>query len=159
MSKPQRWHKILVVVGAVGLAVGTIDPLEGSVLILAGVLLIAVGGLAGGRRHRRLLVWSLLLTLVGVAAMWILSLLGGVGGSTGLSAWWLLPSVAPYALGWLLAVIGTVLVLREFFGKRRAVENGSNQGPRASPGVQFGPRDSRPSKALIAESTKPCAAG
>ena len=40
--------------------------------------------------------WSLLLVLIGVAALWISSALGGFGGDTGRSDWWGLLFV-PYA--------------------------------------------------------------
>lgn len=119
MTRPRLWGKVLVVIGTIGLFIGTIDPLEGSVLILAGIILITVAVFMGGSKYRTLLLWSLVLTTVGVTAMWIISGFGGVGGDTGRSLWWLVPIVTPYALGWLLGVIGMVLVFREFFSKNR----------------------------------------
>lgn len=125
MGGRAAWVRPLLIVGTVGLVIGTIDPLEGSVLILAGVALITLGSFLGGSRHRRLLAWSLALVSVGVGAVWISSLYGGFGGDTGRSLWWLVPVLAPYVLGWLLGVVGTVRLFREVF----------RRGPRAAAGA------------------------
>lgn len=122
MGSRTIWRRVLVVVGTIGLIIGTIDPLEGSVLILAGIILITGAVFTGGSKHRTLLMWSLLLALMGVAGLWIISDLGGVGGDTGRSMWWLVPILTPYVLGWLLGIIGMVLVLREFFTRNRTVD-------------------------------------
>jgi len=96
-----------------GLLVGAIDPLEGSLLILPAGALLAVGvrraksGLGG-----RLVSSGLVLIGLGVTAMWIMTALGGVGGSTGRSAWWALLAL-PMIPGWFLSVIGGALSLRE----------------------------------------------
>lgn len=127
------WARPLLVIGATGLVVGTIDPLEGAVLILAGVALITLAAFLGGSRHRRILTWALALLSVGVAAVWISSLYGGFGDGTGRSLWWLVPVLAPYLLGWLLGVVGTVLAFREFFRRspRPAREDDANGDPRS----------------------------
>ena len=93
--------------GGIGVAVGALDPLEGSLLILPGSALLALGGYLGGT-ERRVLAWrvgSFVLLLLGVGALWGISMVGGFGGSTGRSnAWGLL--ILPYFIGWSLAVWG-----------------------------------------------------
>lgn len=112
------WTRPLLIIGTLCLAVGTIDPLEGAVLIVGGVALIILAAFLGGSRSRRLLASSLVLIGAGVAGMWIISGYGGVGGDTGRSMWWLVPILVPFVLGWLLAVVGTVRLFRETFRRR-----------------------------------------
>jgi hypothetical protein len=102
---------LLIGVGLAAMVVGAVDPLEGSLVIFPGAVLVATGAFVGRTTHRRLLYWGFGLVFLGVAAMWGLSALGGVGGSTGRSMWWLLV-VLPYPVGWLVQVILGVLDVR-----------------------------------------------
>lgn len=112
MNGQSRWSRILVVVGLIAMLIGAVDPLEGSLVILLGTGMVALGAVLGQSRHRRLLSWSLVLVAVGVGAMWGLSAFGGIGGESGHSIWWGL-LVVPYPVGWILGVIGAVRRLRE----------------------------------------------
>ena len=112
MSHSNRWSRILGIAGFVAMLVGAIDPLEGSVVILAGVALAVLGARLGMSRHRKLLYWAFGLTLVGVGALWGLSVIGGIGGNTGRSIWWAL-TIAPYPVGWILGIIGALKRFRE----------------------------------------------
>jgi hypothetical protein len=109
--------RTLLIVGTLCVLVGTIDPLEGSILILIGVALLAVGARLGRTRSQALLAWALLLVAIGVGAMFALSAVGGVGGSTGRSMAWLI-LVAPYPVGWAMGLVGAYRGFRE-----------SNRGP------------------------------
>jgi hypothetical protein len=99
----------IVVVGLVAMLLGAFDPLEGSLLILPGSGLVWLGALLGKNPQRRLLGVAFLLLAVGVAALFGLSAVGGVGGRSGRSMWWLL-TVVPYPVGWLMG-LGGVLAL------------------------------------------------
>ena len=103
-----RW---LVIVGLVLMVIGVVDPMEGSVVILAGSILVAVGAFFSRTRYR-LPVTALVLIAVGVGAMFGMSALGGVGGNTGRSIWWLVLCL-PYPIGWILGLIGAASKLRE----------------------------------------------
>ncbi|MEY3984519.1 MAG: hypothetical protein RL160_2078 [Bacteroidota bacterium] len=80
---------------------GTLDPLEGSVLIaLAGLIL----SWEASHQKRKGVGWTLaaaLAILAGVAYLFWISSLGGFGGNTGRSYWWAL-GILPYPVGWLL---------------------------------------------------------
>jgi hypothetical protein len=104
--------RLLVIVGLVLMVLGALDPLEGSVVILAGSALVATGAFFGHTRRYGLQVTALALIGVGVAALFGLSALGGVGGSTGRSMWWLLLCL-PYPIGWVLGLVGATRKLRE----------------------------------------------
>jgi hypothetical protein len=107
MRDLKRWSTLVSIVGAVGLVVGSFDPLEGSALILPGSGLLALGSYLG-REERRFIAfrtWSFLLIALGVGALFGLSAAGGVGGSSGRSAWWAL-LILPYLVGWSIDVWG-----------------------------------------------------
>jgi hypothetical protein len=107
-AKHSRW---LVIVGLVLMVIGVVDPMEGSVVILGGSILVAVGAFFSRTRYR-LPITALVLIAVGVGAMFGMSALGGVGGNSGRSIWWLLLCL-PYPIGWILGLIGAASKLRE----------------------------------------------
>ncbi len=100
---------MLRVAGCIAMMLGTLDPLEGSVLILPGSGLIALGQYLGEKGHRAVVYWTSVFVLicVGVAALFELSSVGGIGGHTGRSMWWGV-LILPYPIGWLMAVGGGV---------------------------------------------------
>ena len=112
MSVVAGRHRVVAVVGLIALVVGVVDPLEGSLLILPASCAVALVARLAGSRYERLLYIGLALVLFGFAAIWIMTAIGGVGGSTDRSAWWALLAV-PILPGWLFVVAGGVLALRE----------------------------------------------
>ncbi len=112
MNRATRWSRLLLIVGLVVMLIGAIDPLEGSLVILPGTGMVALGALLGNSRHRIPLYWSLVLVAVGIGALWGLSTLGGTGGDTGRSHWWLLV-ILPYPVGWIMGLVGAIRGLRE----------------------------------------------
>ena len=123
MNSRMLWSRILKVGGGIAMTLGTLDPLEGSLLILPGSGLIALGMYLSGRDRRTVLywVWAFILIAVGVGAMFALSAVGGIGGRSGHSMWWGV-LILPYPVGWLMALAGGVAGLVRFFkAKRRAV--------------------------------------
>jgi hypothetical protein len=85
MKARKTWWRILVVLGGIAMVAGALDPLEGSVVILAGSALVALGIYLGdtGRSLLVCWIWVLLLIAVGVGAMFGLSAVGGFGGTSG----------------------------------------------------------------------------
>jgi hypothetical protein len=112
MKKPLNWPKILLIVGFIGMLVGMIDPLEGSVVILAGSLLLVLSAFLGKSKRSLMIYLSFGMITLGVGMLFYLSSLGGGGGNSGRSWWWLL-TVSPYPAGWILGIIGTILMLRD----------------------------------------------
>lgn len=103
MNKTKSWARTLYIMGAVGVVVGAIDPLEGSVLITVASGLMALSTGVSGDRHRRVFLLAFLQILFGVGSMIYISTLGGLGAGQ-LSWWWGL-FIAPYPAGWILTVI------------------------------------------------------
>ena len=99
--------RILLVVGGIGMLAGAVDPMEGSIVILAGSLLMALGTLLGQGEHRLVIhqMWVFVLIAIGVGALWGLSMVGGIGGKSGLSMWWGL-LILPYLIGWSMGMWG-----------------------------------------------------
>ncbi len=116
-------YRILLVAGFILMLLGAVDPLEGCVLILAGAVLCAFTAFRRGSRHRRIVFLSTALVALGVAAMFILTAIGGVGGRSPHSVWWAL-TVLPYPVGWIIGLVAGVLRLRETFGRPTAVPVG-----------------------------------
>jgi hypothetical protein len=105
-------NRVLVVAGLVLMVAGALDPLEGSVVILLGSALVAGGAFLSGNHRYRLQLTAFALIAIGVAALFGLSALGGVGGNSGRSWWWL-ATCAPYPIGWVLGLVGAAAKLRE----------------------------------------------
>jgi hypothetical protein len=112
MKNNPRLSRILVVTGLVAILAGTLDPLEGSVVILAGCAALAAGAWIGHSPHRTLAFVAFALVLIGVAALFGLSAIGGIGGNSGRSLAWGL-TLVPYPIGWIVALIGAWRILRE----------------------------------------------
>ena len=104
--------RALVIAGLVLMLAGALDPLEGSVVILGGSVLAAAGAFFARNRRHRLQVTASVLIAVGVAALFGLSAVGGAGGNTGRSMWWLAIGVS-YPVGWMIGLVGAVALLRE----------------------------------------------
>lgn len=107
MITKERGVKPLLIVGGIATILGAIDPLEGSLLILPGSLLVMLAAIIGQEEKTvtRYRVWTFILIFIGVASMWGLSAVGGVGGSNGLPWWWAL-LIVPYIIGIPMALLG-----------------------------------------------------
>jgi hypothetical protein len=114
MNDRAKWMRVMYFAGVVCLLVGTLDPMDGSVLIAAGSGLLALSTHLTHDRHRRIFLVSFVLIATGVIFLFYLSSLGGFGGNSGLSWWWGL-LILPYPVGWLLLVILLInrLIARE----------------------------------------------
>jgi hypothetical protein len=113
MKPSIRWSRILVLAGLILMVIGAVDPLEGSVVILAGSLTAAIGAYLGKIRRWKLMLTAFVLIAAGVGVMFAMSAMGGMGGRTGRSLWWAL-IILPYPAGWIIGLAGAVLSLREF---------------------------------------------
>jgi hypothetical protein len=117
------WSRILRVGGGIAMMLGTLDPLEGSALILPGSGLVALGMFLGRKDRRTVLYWTsvFILIAVGVGAMFALSAVGGIGGRSGRSMWWGV-LLLPYPIGWLMALLGAaILTLRHFKARYQGI--------------------------------------
>ena len=119
MNARMIWSRILVIIGCLAMVLGAIDPLEGSLLILPGSGMVALGMLLGQGQRRILLywVWVFILIAVGVGAMFVVSAFGGIGGRSGHSLWWGV-LILPYPVGWILGFAGAISALIRFFKAR-----------------------------------------
>lgn len=107
MNLRKLWPNILTIVGGIGLVVGAIDPMEGSLVILPGSGLLALGAYLGQAERRMIAyrVGAFVLIAIGVAALWGFSAVGGFGGSSGRSMWWG-TLILPYLIGWNMGIWG-----------------------------------------------------
>ncbi|HAD14705.1 MAG TPA: hypothetical protein DCF33_19940 [Saprospirales bacterium] len=117
MNQTRDWKRILYVVGVIAFIIGTIDPLEGSVVIAAGVSMVALSTYLKQDRHWKIFLASLIMIITGVVCLFYFSSLGGFGGTSELSWWWA-TLILPYPIGWLITLI--LLIVR---GIRKRKEN------------------------------------
>jgi hypothetical protein len=107
MPTRERWGQGLFSVGGIAMLVGAVDPMEGSLAILPGSGLMALGAfLAHAERLvmlYRLAVFGLI--TIGVGSLWGMTMFGGIGNSSGHSPWWGLLLV-PYVVGWPKGILG-----------------------------------------------------
>jgi hypothetical protein len=111
MKNSYRWSRILAVVGVAGMVLGAIDPLEGAFVILPAAALVALSAFLAKSSDRVPLYFSAGLITLGVAALLILSALGGFGGDSGRLMWWVLV-IAPYPIGWLIGLAYSIRYMR-----------------------------------------------
>src|SRR5690242_2968509 len=121
MNSHLRWSLLLKVVGGIIMLLGTVDPMEGSMLILPGSGLVALGMYIGRKARPILLYWTcvFILITIGVGALFALSSVGGIGGNSGHSMWWGL-LIMPYPIGWLMALLGGAIGLVRVLQKRKS---------------------------------------
>lgn len=108
MKESMHWTRILYTIGVVGLIIGSIDPLEGAVIILLGSMLIALATYLTKDIHHKLFSVTLIMIVIGVFFLFYLSSLGGFGGSSKLSWWWGI-LIIPYPIGWLISIITLIV--------------------------------------------------
>jgi hypothetical protein len=128
MSTKPNWPRIIFITGMVCLIIGILDPLEGSLVIVPGSILLALGSFLLHDRYRKVFLAACIMIVVGVAALFYLSSLGGFGGSSNLSWWWG-AFILPYPIGWLLAV--SFLIVKSV-KKRKAQATGPVAGSKGN---------------------------
>lgn len=112
MTSRNLISRALLIMGFAAMAAGIVHPIEGSFIILPGSGLAALGAFLGRRRLRRPVFWSFVLIAAGFGAVIAMSAVGGVGGDSGRSAWWLLTAL-PLPVGWILGIASIILTLAE----------------------------------------------
>ena len=95
--------------------VGALDPIEGSLLIAPGAVLLAYARHMKKSKNYLLYTICAILIVTGVASLFYLSSLGGFGGNSRLSIWWGL-TIIPYPAGWLIII--TTLIVEAFQKKK-----------------------------------------
>jgi len=108
--KKIKWTKVMYYAGVTALIIGILDPLEGSVVITAGSLLITLAAFLSRDRHLKVFLLSSVLILSGVFFLFYFSSLGGFGGKSTLSWWWGM-LILPYPAGWILTIV--LLIIRQ----------------------------------------------
>ena len=110
MNDKPKWTRIVFIIGVVTFLLGTLDPMEGSVVISLGSFLLALASWFMHDRHRIIFIILFVFMAVGVFFLFFLSSFGGFG--EGALSWWWSILVSPYPLARLTTVI--LLIVRAF---------------------------------------------
>jgi hypothetical protein len=108
MKSKIDWIKIANYFGVIALIIGVIDPLEGSVLISVGSILLTFSKYFKNDPRWKVYFFASVMIVTGVSFLFYLSSLGGFGGNSSLSWWWGM-LILPYPLGWLLSIITLII--------------------------------------------------
>lgn len=103
--------RYLLIAGLVLMVAGALDPMEGSVVILAGSARAAIAAYFGHLPRAGAIELAFVLIAVGVASLFGFSAVGGIGGTSQYSMWWVLTMV-PYPIGWIVGLAATISALR-----------------------------------------------
>jgi hypothetical protein len=98
----------MFVTGIFSIIVGALDPMEGSVVILLGSILLAISSHFLQDRHRKIFLAFFLCILIGIVSLFTISDFGGLG--QGYLSWWWGLLILPYPIGWLSLI--TLLIIR-----------------------------------------------
>lgn len=104
MNTKVNWLRIAQYAGVAAVIAGALDPLEGSVVILAGSIILAIVHQIKHDPQRKWFLLAAAMIVVGVFFLFYFSNLGGFGGSSTLSWWWGM-LILPYPIGWLVLII------------------------------------------------------
>ncbi len=104
MNARRLWSRILFVAGMIAMLVGALDPLEGSLLILVGSGMVALGTVVGrsGRRQIAFRVGLFIIISIGVGPMWVDEWLGSFYRPP--TGWTILD--VTYPLAWSVSIWG-----------------------------------------------------
>ena len=109
MKDKVKLARILNIIGIIILVIGSLDPLEGSVLIVPGSALLAYSAYLSHDLYRKVFLILSIMIVFGVCFLFYFSSLGGFGGKSALSWWWG-TLILPYPIGWLTLII--LLIIR-----------------------------------------------
>lgn len=96
-------YRVLRILAVTLLLLGALDPMEGSVLIAAGSILLALHVHLSNDSRKRLFITASAMIIAGVFFLFLFSSLGGFG--KGHLSWWWGLFVLPYPMGWMITVI------------------------------------------------------
>lgn len=121
MNTRKLLSRILGIVGGIAMLAGAVDPLEGSLAILPGSGLVALGIYLSNSGRDLRLQWLciFLMIAVGIGALFVLSA-WGFGGVSKHSMWWGM-LILPYPIGWIMGIVSLMFELVRRVRHRHAV--------------------------------------
>ncbi len=104
MESKFNWKKWLQILGVILFIAGSLDPMEGSVIIAIGSILLASVAYYFKKPFWKWFAANAFGISIGVFFLFFFSNLGGFGGKSTLSWWWG-TLILPYPIGWLSNII------------------------------------------------------
>lgn len=109
MKEKIKWTRIIYIIGVCALIIGSLDPVEGSIVIAIGSALLTLSTYKTHDNHWKIFLLSFISIVFGLIFLFYFSSLGGFGGNSPLSWWWG-TLILPYPVGWLISII--LLIIR-----------------------------------------------
>lgn len=120
MKDKSKWINTIFIIGIIALILGIADPLEGSVVIAAGSVLIMVSSLLSRGRYRKIFLACTIMIAVGIFSLFYISSLGGYDP---ISEWWWNILILPYPTGWLISIIILIrMAIAKYKSRRKKME-------------------------------------
>jgi len=107
--KKNLFPRIIFIAGILSFIIGTLDPMEGSILIAFGSVLIASIAFHNKSKFNTTLIISSTFITIGVIFLWLVS---SMGGYDPIREWWWNVLIILYPIGWLITVI--ILIIKLF---------------------------------------------
>ncbi|OJW81105.1 MAG: hypothetical protein BGO69_03315 [Bacteroidetes bacterium 46-16] len=98
--------RYVYIISIIALLLGAADPMEGSIVIAAGAVLLALSAHFQKDRYSKIFIASALMIFFGVFNLWFVSSLGGFDPKR---EWWWLVFIIPYPVGWIVSVVTLVV--------------------------------------------------
>jgi hypothetical protein len=106
MNEKPKWIRYVFIIGVIATIAGAIDPLEGSIVIAAGSILLAISAYIGNDRYFKIFLIAAIFIIISVSAIWYVSSLGGFDPKRD---WWWTVVILPYPIGWLINIITLII--------------------------------------------------
>lgn len=117
-TSTKDWNAIFFRIGVILFIIGTLDPMEGSILILIGSIVFAAVSISTQKKYWKTFTCAAILIAFGVGCLFLLSALGGFGGNSSMSWWWGL-TILPYPIGWVLNVVYLIKTRRIYLHQKK----------------------------------------
>lgn len=98
--------RYVYIISILALLLGAADPMEGSIIIAAGAMMLALSSHLQKDRYSKIFIASALMIFFGVFSLWFVSSLGGFDPKR---EWWWLVFILPYPIGWIISLVTLVI--------------------------------------------------
>jgi hypothetical protein len=101
-----KWIRYVFIAGVIATIAGAIDPMEGSVVIAMGSILLTISAYFKNDRYFKIFLIAAIFIIIGVSSVWYVSSFGGFDPKR---EWWWTLVILPYPIGWLINIMTLII--------------------------------------------------